>query len=594
MLRAVPKWQIVLASTLVPAILFLSFPRAIITANAHEITFTRGTLYLCWVLFAATSAVLAGLAVVMKDKGRRLLLALSACCAVNILSWNAAFAHVWLNTPAKLTFWAIAELAFFGLCLWVALRIPSVFLLRLTSIFATLLIGVSAFQQVPLWNRLPKSVPSPHKAESLPNPDQQDDRFAGNVYHIVLDAFSPEYLTYRLNRGDAPVLNGYTFYPRAISNYGRTNLSMRSVFTGSFHPEDLTAWENAFSEGFSADLRRSQIGLYYFPYYSTYCDPEAIVCRATNQLYRYYRKHLGYTFLIDIIFQSSLPVSVRDYILGSIGTETRETDTWDYGFSLTTWVRSFIEGGAEFPKWRQPVQSLTMDTLADFLATEAKLPASGRYTYLHMMVPHGPYNFDPDCGFVPPERQSTKTEMRAYEDQYACALTVVEKITSRLRELNRFDNSLVIFHGDHGFYRPAVLSQWDPAFEFDPSIEFVNRQIDENVRAMPSQQIAANSGVLLLVHKPNQTNFDKSAIQPQLIDIAPTILDFFDIDRINYPGVSLLSSNPPAHRPTVYYESSTNILKDLHRFGKYLQQGDGWVFDAWSTVTYGGRISAAD
>lgn len=586
MSKTLVRIQLFLVAILLPSLLFLSFPPSIIEGNSSEIKFHRDVLYLMWLLFAALTAALTILLVIMSEVRRALTIRILTCWAVNIIIWNVVFPYIWITTYWQLSLVIVAEIAVFAVCMWIARMIPIFLIMRMAAIFALLNVGLGLYENLLLISQLPswQKADSPHPAER-PSASKSDysGRFPGNVYHIVLDAFGSDYLTYRLDSDDALSFDGYTFYRKATANYGRTNLSMRSVFKGDLHDKDITKWESAFSNGFNNELSERGIFQYYFPYYPYYCHLDFIICRATSNLYNFYSSRFGMKFVIDIIFHKVMPVFARNLMMASINTVHRSTETWDYGFSLTGWWRLDSDRTADYPKWRRPPQSLTMDTVEDFLETEAQFPRTGRYVYLHIMVPHGPATLDPDCVFVDPKLQAAKTTNQAYQDHYACAVTIIQKITARLKELDRFNDSLVIFHADHGSY---VTAHWNTSIKNSDAITLVNRNTG-NLEQIPSRQTAAVANILFLVHAPGQTDFRVSEQELQLIDVAPTILDYFGLDRNSYQGVSALSDSPPIDREVIYYESDTNALKKLKRFAKFIRKDGEWRFVSWSPVNQG-------
>ncbi|WP_309082878.1 sulfatase-like hydrolase/transferase [Chelativorans sp.] len=566
----------VLAAILLPGLVFLSFSPAVIQANANEIAFTARALYAVWALFLASSAVLAVIALACRSS-----VVFLTSFAINVIAWNAAYPHIWLHSPIAMLGAVAAEVALLAICTWIALRVPFDVLAKAAALFAVLTVAFSIPQHYALWHVLKgktEGPPRPELVRAAPT-SASAAKFQGNVYHVVLDAFASPYFKYRLNSKNKPELNGFTFFPNAIANYGRTNLSMRSVFTGQHHPSPITNWDEAFNKGFSASLQSAGISTHYFPFYPYFCDPEASLCEATTVLYAANRKNLGTTFAVDILFQSLIPVSVRDYFLGSLQHQQRPVDTWEYGFSLTSSVRGLFDGSEGFPKWRQPMQAATMDTLEQFLEAEQSLPPRGRYVFLHLMVPHSPFVFDASCSFAHPDRQAQKSHDQQIDDQFACAVTVMERITEQLRELNRFENSLVIFHADHGLGDAALLHRWDSTVKRDPSAPYIDRDTGD-LSKLPSHFVEGVAGALLLIHPPGAKESKISDAPAQLLDIAPTVMDFFGLAYTG-PGVSLLSVEPPADRPAIYFEAHTAELGNIDRFAKFLREKDGWKFQGW-------------
>jgi hypothetical protein len=81
------------------------------------------------------------------------------------------------------------------------------------------------------------------------------------------------------------------------------------------------------------------------------------------------------------------------------------------------------------------------------LSEEKDLPEFNRYTYVHLLIPHWPFNLRPDCSF----QNEGKT---GPVEQSQCALKLIGEFVNLLKELGRFDRSLILIHGDHGaFFR---------------------------------------------------------------------------------------------------------------------------------------------
>jgi hypothetical protein len=353
---------------------------------------------------------------------------------------------------------------------------------------------------------------------------------------------------------------------------------MRSIFRGSLHGEDFMGWGNgAFTDGFTKDLSENGIQQYFFPFYSGYCNEAVVVCDATQDLYAIYRNDAGKALLADLVFLKALPVSLRDFLMGSLGEKERDVETWDYGFSLSSWWRARREGEEdEYPLWRRPIQALTINTLAEFKAMEPGLSATGRYVYLHIMVPHGPLSFDSDCNFLDPKLQAGKDRRQAMEDHADCAVNVVRQISRLLEDLGRFDDSLIIVHSDHGT-GATYCSWWNPDFALEPGADRINR--NEHPDQLSRQQVGCLAHALLLVKAPGQKTFEISSKPLQMIDIAPTVLDYFDLPHGQYPGVSAISDDPVPDRETVYFESETNELTEIDYFAKYLLEDGSWRFE---------------
>ncbi len=133
---------------------------------------------------------------------------------------------------------------------------------------------------------------------------------------------------------------------------------------------------------------------------------------------------------------------------------------------------------------------------------EERLPASGRYSFTHLLMPHPPYVLRPDCSYEP---SGAKTDMLA---QTQCTMELLFDFLGVLQTLGRFEDSLILVHGDHGgHYRMRD-----------------GKLIDYRSRSLRS---------LLLVKPVGRGQEDRFEVSPRkssLLDIAPTILDCVGID----------------------------------------------------------------
>ena len=78
------------------------------------------------------------------------------------------------------------------------------------------------------------------------------------------------------------------------------------------------------------------------------------------------------------------------------------------------------------------------------MAEEERLSASGRYTVIHVLVPHAPHRLTADCDYT---LGSTATGPM---EQTHCALKMIREFITLIENLDRFDDSLILIQGDHG------------------------------------------------------------------------------------------------------------------------------------------------
>lgn len=557
------------ASALLPSLVFLASPGSIIAENSQDVSFYQGDMTVVFACFIGATVFFAALLAAFSQNGRHCGLAVIGALSVHVIAWNSLFPLVWVTSKASLSAFFVVEGLALALTVRVLIRVPDNLLAFTLGLFAILNVASTSVQNYHLWRSLatgPSASPYSARPADFPESTAESGRL---IYHVVLDAFSPAYLDKVLADGRDPQLAGFTYYPNATANYGRTNISMRSVFHGTLHGNPFLPWaDNSFNNGFTDRLAKAGYSQIYYPFYSSYCHPSALLCNATADLYNLKRHAFGRDVLIDLIFAKSMPVSVRNFMLGSINQASRSRDTWDYGFSLTSWLAGKDE---EHALLRRPFQSFTMDSLEEFLNLEPALPNGNRYTYLHLMVPHSPWVFTRDCTYNFPAQAIKPRDVQASE-QSECALTTVRRISQTLRELGRFDRSLIVVHSDHGIGEPTITEAWRGGLFSGPHVDR-----DTKTSEISPQQIASVANVLLLIKAPDQQQFVRKNQALQLIDIAPTVLDYAEVPHSDLPGVSALRRESLGSRERLYYESATGWLDQIEHFSIYRRRKD-WAY----------------
>jgi hypothetical protein len=108
------------------------------------------------------------------------------------------------------------------------------------------------------------------------------------------------------------------------------------------------------------------------------------------------------------------------------------------------------------------------------LAKDLEHTRNGAY-FAHILLPHSPFVYKQDCqpdyNSEPWERFTARplignaVEIRAvrylrYLDQISCALGEMGRLFDRMRELDLYDDAIIVVHGDHG----SRLSLMEPAW----------------------------------------------------------------------------------------------------------------------------------
>jgi Sulfatase len=98
--------------------------------------------------------------------------------------------------------------------------------------------------------------------------------------------------------------------------------------------------------------------------------------------------------------------------------------------------------GQQATAYNQPAESRL--SFARFIEAEARLPARGRYTFIHLLVPHRPFLLSPDCSY------RSALDRTDIQQQSACAMRLASDLLETLRRLGRYDDTAILIQGDHG------------------------------------------------------------------------------------------------------------------------------------------------
>ncbi len=414
-------------------------------------------------------------------------------------------------------------------------------------------------------------------------------KFRGNVYHIVFDAYQSEAYQYFLAK--TPELNQlpFTYFPNFRSNSSVTYFSVAELFAGDFYSADLSpeSWHNAAlqSRGMMGYLANGGVRLNLYPYNSEPCYGGASArCKTTMDL----SKELlgeggGRQTAVDVWFLKLIPASLKRELNAQLAPKDEDViddsfSDWDYGFSVSNVIApSQIREDSGRPYF-------SLQQFMRFLAEEDARPATGQYVFVDMFLPHGPMVLDRDCNYL---GRPTQVQQERYLQQVQCADKLMALLVNKLESLGRLDDSLIIFQADHGYYwHPAdlgVLYQYHP---LDVSAPRVVHDKDDS-STWPSEVIETKSSALLLIKFPGQSAASRSDKPVQMIDIAPTILRFFDIDPGSMRGIPIqVMPETPARERLFFAANYIPARYNPRVFSEYHYADGRWKF-AENIKTFG-------
>ncbi len=421
------------------ALLFAVLPTPLIPlGSAHELYLRNqreldgavSVLVPFWLAAAAVAVLGAGLtALAGRTWARVALVAYHAagatflvCAFLRASTWGEHLAAWALDQTAG----AVLVLAAYAALVTVAARRDPRTIAAPLALFAAVLLAQEALR---LGRRL-EPAPRARPPAAAPDPGPTDPRLP-NVYHVVLDAFQPD-LFDRVWPDDAP-LDGFVYFRGARALFGATAPSMSSTFLSRRQPgpggipEALAA-----PDALPALLRAAGYRTVGYLPPSVYGEhPQAwdAVVWHEGTLPPAAAADLHRALFARLWLATTLPTGPVDRWFGKNPFGLSADDMRDLRNQRLSTVT-------------QPL--VTLISFDRFLGDEPSLPGTGRYTLVHLLLPHNPFVLTADCG---------QGDVRRGTDalaQSACAALVLRRFLDRLRELDRLRDSVVLVQSDHG------------------------------------------------------------------------------------------------------------------------------------------------
>lgn len=324
-----------------------------------------------------------------------------------------------------------------------------------------------------------------------------------NIYHIILDEYQTDMFEFTLTPEVKKELGGFILYKNNTSNYGGTALSVPSVFTGK------------------SFIHRSMKEFHY----QAFDREQSILYALKNAGYATY----AFIFKMSKFYPTDLQLfdNIRNLmndsmIENSIGYGRAFKILWLYKNSPSFLAELLLPEEDFKALLNQKMLPNQFELLSyrgfmNYISYERYLPYPNRYTYIHILLPHIPYVLRSNCSYSFSEDGINKTSSN---EQSKCTTKLIINFVKTLKELDRFKDSLIIIHADHG--KRSDLSD------------------------LTSLDLAKNASRALLLMKTigndEEDGFVVSDFESMLLDVAPTILDSIGYDLYpDFEGISLLN-----------------------------------------------------
>lgn len=385
---------------------------------------------------------------------------------------------------------------------------------RKAAVFFAVFLVLFAAQDVYSFSKALSATPVERPKTPVVQKSVPEGQGPPNVYLLIFDEYQTDMFDLTLTPEIKAALGGFTYYPENTTLFGRTMMSIPSMFTGLTY--DFKTPQARFREKLNSEdsitymLRGAGYSEFAYITYTLRHFHFALFDRVTESEMK--GVFIPYSAFRELWVYSNLPLFISERVLGTERVGQIK-------------VRNFLPYDLTLSAYKM---------FTRYLDEEKDLPGSGRFTFVHAFLPHFPYIFDEECG-LPEEIKDGDPVAQA-----KCTTRLMVKFVETLKELGRYEDSLIIICADHG------------------ARFVVNRGglVDvEHLGLYSPEWSMARARALLLVKPPGASEaFRVSGFESSLLDVAPTIAEAVSrgSERV-FEGTSLLSALPEGRRTRRYY-----------------------------------------
>jgi len=295
---------------------------------------------------------------------------------------------------------------------------------------------------------------SAFRADSIAVSESQANTPDFNIYHLVFDSYYSPWLEWALTELEKTPLDlaGFTHYRRCVSSYWLTETSYPSFMSGTVYRagEDYQKWwegtnqnsmiEDLHARGFTTNFYGLQLKNGMKAVQKRYIEDPGGTGIASWPL------------VLDLWFLRISPVFFRHTILKN-------------GVGPTTRIVKRILGQPQ----GNIITLVSYRQFKKFISDEKHRASEGNYIHGYFVPPHPTYQLDRDGNY---------TENSSYPEQMLLATNMIFEFINTLKQLGRFDKSMIIIHADHGDVTSSIIDDYKHTTHFpgDPLRDCLNIQ----------------------------------------------------------------------------------------------------------------------
>ncbi|MDB9788521.1 hypothetical protein OAB52_01915 [Candidatus Thioglobus sp.] len=364
-----------------------------------------------------------------------------------------------------------------------------------------------------------------------------------NIYHIHVEGLQTDYfLRYMHNRPKAKKeLMGFTIFEKNISNYPTTLQSQASYLTSTTHLSGrFDKWLRKYDQGLLSNLKKTG---YQLTQHSLR-PLDSAVFDSTIDL----KKALDY--------QGALIVEFTRVWLAKVSPNFLTNEVLPIGKKLGSKFFNILNPkssiGTRLTKQDGSSAYYGIYGFNDLTSRISEHPPTNQYIYSINDILHDAYKVSPACEF---ENKPDFSLGERYFRQFECTMRLIDGFVTELKNLNRFSNSIIIIHGDHGsHYAGQLLNTKGTSFSTNKD-SISQPPYDLSIGSSRLVDLESQARALLMIKPLNALGEMKISDTPsQLLDIYPTIMGQVGIKNLKeVEGIDIFNDTVTFNKPRYFY-----------------------------------------